>query len=428
MVARIYTPGQVKNALNYNEHKLQAGKAECLYAGNFLLEKDQMNFYQKLSFFENRSSLNQRTGNAGLHISLNFDPSEMIGKEQLIGIAKEYLEKIGFGDQPYLVYEHHDAGHPHLHIVTTLIKEDGKRIDIHNLGRNASEKARKEIEISYNLVKASGRGKGQTSRLEPVNVQRVQYGKSETKRSITDVLGEVVPKFKYTSLAELNAILKQYNVIADRGPEGGRIFKNGGLLYKLLDEKGHKIGVPIKASSMHSKPTLRHLEQRFSENREWRVPDRKKLITAIEWALTKRPKSLGEFSHGLKKDGIQTVLRQNREGLVYGITFIDFRTKSVFNGSDLGKPYSAANILRRMKEAPANTETIRGARLFQNEKQNLDLNKQARAELGNTLDQHDSSTKNQDLLALLLKSERNEIRLPYQLSQKKRRKKKRPDL
>jgi len=42
----------------------------------------------------------------------------------------------------------------HVHIVTTNIKADGKRIELHNLGKNQSEKARKEIEIHYGLVKA----------------------------------------------------------------------------------------------------------------------------------------------------------------------------------------------------------------------------------------------------------------------------------
>jgi hypothetical protein len=427
MVARIYPPGQLKRSLNYNENKVRIMKAECLYAGNFLLEKDQMNFYHKLNFFESRSVLNQRTGNAGLHISLNFDPSEQLGRQKLVNIANEYLGKIGFGNQPYLVYEHYDAGHPHLHLVTTLIKEDGKRIDIHNLGRDASERARKELEISYNLVRASGKGKGQTSRLEPVHVQRVQYGKSETKRSITNVLDEVIPKFKYTSLAELNAILKQYNVVGDRGSEGGRIFKNNGLLFKILDVNGNKVGVPIKASSIYSKPTLKNLEKRFGENKAKRQPDRKKLVTAIEWSLKKAPISIEEFLRHLKKEGIQAVLRQSKGGLIYGITFIDYRTMSVFNGSDLGKTYSATNLLRRIEEPSIKMETDQGKIISRSENRNHDLGKQTKMERGNIEDQEKSFNKD-DLLQVLLKSERTESRLPYQLLQKRRKKKKRLEL
>jgi 1,4-alpha-glucan branching enzyme len=44
------------------------------------------------------------------------------------------------------------------------------------------------------------------------------------------------------------------------------------------------------------------------------------------------------------------VLRQNKEGIIFGITFIDHQTKCVFNGSDLGKQYSAAAILERCEQ------------------------------------------------------------------------------
>ena len=60
--------------------------------------------------------------------------------------------------------------------------------------------------------------------------------------------------------------LQQYNVLADRGSEGSRVHKNHGLFYRILDEKGNTIGVPIKASSFHNKPTLKYLEERFAAN------------------------------------------------------------------------------------------------------------------------------------------------------------------
>ena len=87
--------------------------------------------------------------------------------------------------------------------------------------------------------------------------RRVQYGKAETKRAITNVLDHVLPTYKYASLAELNAILQQYNIIADRGSEDSRIYQSKGLVYRVLDSNGEKVGVPIKASLIYSKPTLK---------------------------------------------------------------------------------------------------------------------------------------------------------------------------
>jgi hypothetical protein len=170
------------------------------------------------------------------------------------------MRQIGFGDQPYLVYQHHDAGHPHLHLVTTNIKADGKRIALHNLARNQSMKASKEIEKEFSLIKAEEKLRLHYT-LKPVDIQRALYGKAETKRAITNVLDHILPTYKYASLAELNAVLQQYNVIADRGGENSRIYQGKGLVYRIIDNNKQKVGVPVKASLFTASQHLKILNQ-----------------------------------------------------------------------------------------------------------------------------------------------------------------------
>jgi hypothetical protein len=186
-----------------------------------------------------------------------------------------------------LVHQHRDAGHQHIHIVSTNIKRDGSKIDMNNIGRNQSEAARKSIEIEFGLTKAEGRTQMQESPLK-VSAQKVQYGKTQTKRAITNVLDVVIDQYKYTSLAELNAILKQYNVMADRGKEDTKMFEKRGLVYTVVDDKGNKIGTPIKASAFYSKPTLKYLEQKFAANEPLRQMHQPRLKTAIKWVLVKK--------------------------------------------------------------------------------------------------------------------------------------------
>jgi hypothetical protein len=211
--------------------------------------------------------LNENVKRNSVHISLNFDVTEKgISKERLMEIADTYMEKIGFSEQPYLVYQHHDAGHPHIHIISIKVRADGSRIDMQNIGRNQSEKARKEIEISYGLVPAEKHKREKELVAKPINANKVEYGRTETKRAITNVLDKVLKNYKYTSLPELSAVLQQYNVVADRGTENSRIFQNRGLVYSILNESGEKVGVPIKASDFYSHPTLKFLEERFILN------------------------------------------------------------------------------------------------------------------------------------------------------------------
>src|ERR1700750_2539327 len=99
MVAVIHQSSSLRNILNYNEHKLKEGKAVCLEAAGFLKEAGDLNFAEKLNRFEKLTELNQSTKVNGLHISLNFDPSEQLSDELLREIAAVYMDKIGFGEQ-----------------------------------------------------------------------------------------------------------------------------------------------------------------------------------------------------------------------------------------------------------------------------------------------------------------------------------------
>ncbi len=423
MVAKITTPHRIMDALNYNEKKVRKGTAKCIYAGNYLSEPGKMNFYQKLEGFEDRNVLNERASTKTLHVSLNFDPAEKFSNNKLEEIATVYMDKIGFGEQPYLVYQHFDAGHPHVHIVSTTIRSDGTRINTHNIGRNQSEKARKEIEQMYKLVRAENQKQILKHQIKPVDVAKVIYGKSETKRSITNVLNSVVSNYKYTSIPELNAALKQFNVIADRGSEEGRIYKNRGLVYRILDTNGNKIGVPVKASSISGKPTLDNLEKKFVINEMAREPFKQRMKNVIDEAFAKQTSSIKQLIEELEKKQVYTVLRQNAEGRLYGITFVDNQTKCVFNGSDLGKGYSAAALQSRIsiagieatkKDVVQTDETSRtSSRGFQ-----MDLHVQDHKE--QTLNK---SLQNENLLEQLLSPKQQYENVPFQLKRKRKRKK-----
>lgn len=341
MVAKIKTGRSIIGAINYNEHKVRLDKAELILAQGYLKDPVNLTFNDKLQRLTDLTKRNERTLVNALHVSLNFAVGEILDKVTLLQIADDYMERLGFGKQPYLVYQHYDAGHPHLHIVTTNIEPDGKRISFHLLANRASESARKQVELTYNLVIAEDQGKQQNIISKPL--EQVAYGKSELKRSITNVVNEVVRAYKFTSIPELNAVLNQYNITADRGSKDSRMYEKHGLVYWVLDDKGNKLGVPIKASSIYGKPTLKTLEDRFRLNEMLRKPLKDQLKTVIDKVLLK-PISKSTFQKQLKGEGIQVIFRQNEDGRLYGITFVDHKSKAVFNGSDLGKMYSAATL------------------------------------------------------------------------------------
>ncbi|OJY89384.1 MAG: hypothetical protein BGP14_05635 [Sphingobacteriales bacterium 44-15] len=354
MRPQITFPTDLRRALNYHEKKVQKGTAELLHAHSFFKLPQDMNFHDKMERFEELMKLNESETKL-IHISLNFHPSEKerLDKAFFVHLADEYMSKIGFGDQPYLVYQHEDAGHPHVHVLSTLIKDDGKRISTHFIGKNVSEPVRKEMEKTYGFIPADKKEQRREDEKQlVVTPQKIQAGKSATMRSITNVLDHVIDRYKYTSLHELNAILRLYNVKADRGAEDGRIYKHRGLNYVVIDKEGKALTKPVKASAFYSKPTLDKIEEKFKDNQKKRIPDKKHLKAAIEWAMQSGPRSLSELAKLLKKEQVDLVIRRNEQGRVYGMTYIDHQKKTVFNGNDLDKMYSAKRMLERLGMEP----------------------------------------------------------------------------
>lgn len=354
MVAKIKSGKSLIGALNYNEKKVKQEKAELINAVGYMKEATELNFYEKLIRLTDLAERNERTKTNSVHISLNFANGDDIPRDKLNNVATEYMKGIGFENQPYLVYQHFDAGHPHVHIVTTNIKSDGYRISLHYLGQNESEKARKAIEIKYGLIKAEEQQK-QKPDLKAKTLA-ADYGKAETKRVITNVLSHVLHTYKFTSVPELNAVLQGYNLQADRGSKSSQMYAHEGLVYWITDKQGNKVGVPIKASTVYGKPTLKTLEEKFKLNETLRKPLKENLKTIIAQAL-KQSSNRQSFHQALRAENVQVRFRWNEEGRIYGVTFIDHKNKAVFNGSDLGKEFSANPMNERFNFSKQQSRT-----------------------------------------------------------------------
>ncbi|KFF17775.1 relaxase/mobilization nuclease domain-containing protein [Flavobacterium hydatis] len=426
MVAIIKTGHSIHKVFYYNENKVKENVAECIGAGNYPIDVDKMGLTIKLNRFLKQLELNENVKRNSVHISINFDPSENHSKEKLMAIADSYMEKIGFGEQPYLVYQHHDSGHAHIHLVSINVQRDGTRIDMQNIGKNRSEPARKEIEELFELVKAQGNKNSPDFQLKPIISGKIQYGRTESKKAITNVLNQVISSYKYTSLPELNAVLKQYNVLADPGNEDSRMFKAKGLMYRILDDTGKPIGVPIKASLFYNKPTLKFLEEKFASNTTNDVSDIRRVKNAIDMAFLRTEISLTKLVNLLEKEGINTVFRKNSEGLLYGITYVDHTTKCVFNGSTLGKQYSAKSIQER---CASSNQVEENRASLKSEKLHTVTFEAPKSEIMVTLfgiDLRDnkylgSSTIMSQLAEILMQSEQTANYLPYELRNKKKK-------
>ena len=330
----------LKHSLIYNEEKLTSKQASCILAENFLKDVHRLTLDDKLERFQRLSQLNERV-TTSQHITLNFDPLDQLSDEQMQKIARSYMKELGFERQPYLVYRHFDAGHPHCHIVTSHIEANGDPKVLYNIGRNQSEKARLKIEKEFNLVTKEMKQQLRQEKEKIDGVQRVTYGQKSTAKAVSDVLEYVTENYKYATLKELNAVLKLYRVEAYRGKENSQLYQHRGLLYRVLDEHGNYIGVPLKASFFDCKPTLDNLEKRMQLNQSLKMNHINRLTSHISWELFENPNSgikpdnLEKFMDNLRREGITVVLKQDKEGNCSDAAYVDFHTKCIFDSKDL---------------------------------------------------------------------------------------------
>lgn len=349
MVAIIKTSNSIRRSFYYNESKVKQGLAQCIGAGHYPCNPEELSEKQRLNMLLKLAALNENVQRNSVHISLNFHPDDVLSQKRLCQIAQYYMDRIGFEGQPFLIYQHQDTAHPHLHLVSVVVRADGSRIATNNNARELSELARTHIERQYGLVAAQPAIAHQ--RTPALSARRVLYGKVATKGSISQVLDVVVPHYKYSSLQELNAILKQYNVVAEPEARQGGL----GLLYRITDEHGRRMGVPIKASDLDSKPTLKNLSERFAQNQIAKSQGIPRMRSTLDLELhkTKSSDTIASLARALEKEGINMVIGQDRHGQITEICYVDFRTKCVFGPRDLAPQHSAQAIIEKYSQQKA---------------------------------------------------------------------------
>lgn len=358
MVARIRTGKTIARVLQYNEQKVREQKGELMEAVNFLKAAETLSHGEKMGLFKKLMSLNERTTTNALHVSLNFDPSENLSSEKLLAIAKTYMNGIGFGDQPFLVYRHDDAGHPHIHIVSTNIRWDGSRISMHNLGRTKSEVARKEIEQQFGLAPAEHSRKKALNILESGGI--AAYGKETTKGAISRTLSLAIGKYKPSSLAELKAILGLYQVAV---LESKKLTKDNrvGLSFQVTDQLGKPISAPIKASRLPTRPTMKNLELVFEKNLLIKAKVKSKLESRIMQLIPgEQGLSWQALESRLNRVGVSLRTTQTGKGEMSELLFIDHRSGAVFKDGEL----QIAEMLKNQLTAsqPGRIETDKAIR------------------------------------------------------------------
>ena len=351
MVAKISIGSPLYGALAYNAQKVNADEGKLLATNRVFDGGDgQMDCARLLRDFCNCMPENVRTRNTVIHVSLNPHPDDRLTDMEMANIAQAYMERLGYGNQPYVIVKHEDINRHHVHIVSVNVDEKGKRIDRDFLFRR-SERIRKELEKEFSLHPAE-RKRGELREA----ARKVDIGKGDMKKQIASVLLSVATRYRFQTMGEYRALLSLYNIHVEetRGKVGGREYH--GFVYSATDEKGNKVGNPFKASLFGKSAGYAAIEKRFSlskkqiAEKKFTEPAKRAVLQVLEETYHR-----DKFVSILKEKGIDTVLRLTDEGRIYGATFIDHRTGCVLNGSRMDKELSA-NALQEYFTLPYTDE------------------------------------------------------------------------
>ncbi len=348
MVAKISLGNSLYGSLVYNGEKINKEHGRVLDTNKIYNDgSGKINIHRVFEDFQRWMPQSTKAEKTMMHISLNPHPDDRLSESQYIQLAHEYMEKMGFGDMPYLVVKHEDIDRHHIHIVALRVRPDGSAIDSKNNYYRSKEITR-ELEKKYGLHIA------ERQKITPDMPITKFDPAGDIKRQVANTVKMVGMRYKFQTIGEYNAILSLYNIRCEEadGRVNGREYH--GLVYFATDDNGKTIASPIKSSRLGKFAGREAISQRYE-----RAKDKIDVRPTRRTVSVIMAQSSGKdgFIAGLKEKNIDLVLRYTEDGRIYGATYIDHNTMTVLNGSRLGKDFSA-NALDRWFNNPSEKPVI----------------------------------------------------------------------
>ena len=348
MIAKISATENLGGALGYNFKKVEKEEASVLLAQGLYQNKEGT--YTMAEVFADMQALipeKCRTKKTVFHCSLNPHPDEKLSDETLTQIAKEYMEALGYGKQPYIVFKHSDIAREHIHIVSLRVDSKGRKIN-DKFEKRRSKQITDALERKFGLIPSS-----KVTDKAMKETPKIDTTQRNIKEQVASILRMVMEHYRFCSLGELNAILGKYNLAVEEVKTEFRGKKYDGLVYVPTDDKGDKVSTPINASDIGRGVGYTAIQNRIQKSKRAIKPLIPTVRNKVLQTMRTSPKTEEELRKRLEEQGLRVVIRKNESGRIYGITFIDDKAGIALNGSRLGKGY-AANVFNAYFFNPTN--------------------------------------------------------------------------
>ncbi len=279
MIVKILSSAKSFGGVRYNTDKIQQDKGELVKAANFgaLGAMTNLRPSDYINYLELQTSASKKIKNPQFHVAISCK-GRSHSKEELTEIAEKWLKGMGYEKQPYLLIFHKDTKNNHIHIVSTRVGRDGKKIsdsyeklrsyEVLNRVMGSDEKieASKSIKnaLQYSFSTRAQfmmilENEGYSITLNAGKYQVSKFGKNLGEVSL-DVVDNKIGQFRkdLDRLSQIRAIFHRYKLIHDpsvrtlyRENPGGERIIDVGYTSDLAELFKSKFGIQI---IFHGKP------------------------------------------------------------------------------------------------------------------------------------------------------------------------------
>jgi hypothetical protein len=244
-----------RGALRYNQEKVTAGKAEVL--DNSFVNVTERNIMKEVAMVRmQRPDLKKYF----YHSSINFPPHEKVSNELMIKIGRDYLEANGFNQHQYIMFRHHDAAHPHFHILVNRIGYDGSVVtDSNDYAR--SEKVLRDLEKKYNLTQVVSSKQAQERGMTKNEMSMIERTNDPSaKVAMQVILGDVLKSEGQLNTNQFISKLEERGVKVLFNQASTGYVSGISYSYQGMVMQGSKLGNAFKWSSI--KNTINYEQER----------------------------------------------------------------------------------------------------------------------------------------------------------------------
>ena len=301
------------HGVQYNDKKVEKGTGELMLMKNFPSFINENSSQEGVRNYLKSISKNEKVKKPQFHavISTKF---QQHNKEELAKVAEDFMQEMGYGNQPFIVVFHNDTENNHVHIVSTRVdKSTGKKLN-----------------DSYEKLKA------QKSLIE---IKERIYGKNNE-----DIINKLL-SYNISSLKQLEILMEKngFKLVNNKNDENALDILKNGVREKTINGNQLNFSNPKNDNRAKQIKAILNKYKEVYSNKVFKVEDRRYLEKMLPEEKQKenwKPKI--EFESELQKKlkevfGIDVVFHHKDELHPFGYTLIDHKSEAIYKGSDILK-------------------------------------------------------------------------------------------